>query len=357
MVEESLNCLVVCEGTPFPVKILADKTVGILKDKIKEKIGGPWRAMDLELYHTTKGNTVFEGDFLPKLKVQGSGSMDVEYRYFDENPPEEQIHVLVVVPSHDESNETKYIQKFNAPIEFSSLDHEGGVPSTFRTLRKATVDAFARLLDEIPVIFIRAPPMSGKSGLCTLLHNHILHYKPDTVVVVVHAKTIPPNATFCDYFKSTYHCEFDEFSKRPCKKVVLIDEAEMTYDDQLLWSGYLKNTLDGTLLGLQFVLFSSYGSFDTYRVQARAGTLIVIPLKNTFGLNGTDLKPGLQLSREELEEMVAGTIGAPVSDLIWVLCSGHIGIARAMLRYFASNLVPSQQRLMILNWNFAPSHS
>ncbi|CAK4076820.1 unnamed protein product [Aphanomyces euteiches] len=107
----------------------------------------------------------------------------------------------------------------------------------------------------------------------------------------------------------------------------------MTYDDQLLWSGYLKNTLDGTLLGLQFVLFSSYGSFDTYRVQSRAGNLIVIPLKNTFGLNATDLKPGLQLSREELDEMVAGTIGAPVSDLIWVLCSGHIGIARAMLRY------------------------
>ncbi|KAF0691429.1 hypothetical protein As57867_017280, partial [Aphanomyces stellatus] len=37
MVEVTLNCLVVGEGNPFPVVIDAEKTVGILKDKIKEK--------------------------------------------------------------------------------------------------------------------------------------------------------------------------------------------------------------------------------------------------------------------------------------------------------------------------------
>ncbi|KAG6951325.1 hypothetical protein JG687_00013697, partial [Phytophthora cactorum] len=60
-------------------------------------------------------------------------------------------------------------------------------------------------------------------------------------------------------------------------------------------------------------------------------TPILVPPQNIFGLNATPSKPGLQLSREELEEMVQNSIGASASDLIWILCSGHIGIARAIL--------------------------
>ncbi|KAG6947927.1 hypothetical protein JG688_00015330, partial [Phytophthora aleatoria] len=136
---------------------------------------------------------------------------------------------------------------------------------------------------------------------------------------------------FAEFFKQLYGCDFEAFCAHKGDRVVLIDEAQITYNDEQLWRGYVKDALDSQIPGLRFVLFSSYGSFDVYRKHERAGTPILIPPQNTFGLNATTSKPGLQLSCEELEEMVQNSIGASISDLIWILCSGHIGIARAIL--------------------------
>lgn len=136
--------------------------------------------------------------------------------------------------------------------------------------------------------------------------------------------------------------------------MVLIDEAQITYNDEQLWRGYVKVALESHMPNLRFVLFSSYGSFDVYREHKRPGTPIVIPTENTFGLNATKSKPGLQLSRVELEEMVENSIGASVSDLIWILCSGHIGIARAILIFCLGGLARQRQVLKFLRWNFAP---
>ncbi|KAH9140397.1 hypothetical protein AeRB84_015367, partial [Aphanomyces euteiches] len=49
----TLFCVVVGEGRPFPVEIDGDKTIGILKDKIKEKNKNTITcdAKELELYH------------------------------------------------------------------------------------------------------------------------------------------------------------------------------------------------------------------------------------------------------------------------------------------------------------------
>ncbi|KAG3068253.1 hypothetical protein PI124_g21644 [Phytophthora idaei] len=136
---------------------------------------------------------------------------------------------------------------------------------------------------------------------------------------------------FAEFFKLLYGCDFEAFCAHKGDRVVLIDEAQITYNDEQLWRGYVKDTLDSQIPGLRFVLFSSYGSFNVYRKHERAGTPILVPPQNIFGLNATPSKPGLQLSREELEEMVQNSIGASASDLIWILCSGHIGIARAIL--------------------------
>ncbi|DAZ93059.1 TPA: hypothetical protein N0F65_009733 [Lagenidium giganteum] len=188
-----------------------------------------------------------------KQKLPKSSSSVAEYGNDEDNslivqaPSRESGGAIVSAVSPNE-NERSF-QKFNARVEHSKLEHQGGVPSTYTTYRTDTVKAFASLLDRIPA----------------------------------------------------------------------------TYDDELLWLGYLKATLDGGFPGMRFVLFSSYGSFDIY---------IVIPPANTIGLNATQLNPGLYLSRVELEDMVQSSInGKIVSDLIWILCSGHIGIARAILLF------------------------
>ncbi|KAG2787503.1 hypothetical protein PC129_g11519 [Phytophthora cactorum] len=130
-------------------------------------------------------------------------------------------------------------------------------------------------------------------------------------------------ASLLSFSSCLYGCDFEAFCAHKGDRVVLIDEAQITYNDEQPWRGYVKD--------LRFVLFSSYGSFNVYRKHERAGTPILVPPQNIFGLNATPSKPGLQLSREELEEMVQTSIRASASDLIWILCSGHIGIARAIL--------------------------
>ncbi|KAE9073265.1 hypothetical protein PF001_g28749, partial [Phytophthora fragariae] len=252
-------------------------------------------------------------------------------------PQSRQVHVVVVVPKAGVSlsgdNDGRSIQKFNKPIEFSELEHEGGVPSKFRTWRKATVAAIASLLDRIPVIIIRAPPLSGKTAMFDLLYNHIIRSEPNALVSRIRANRMAEDVKFADFFKLLYGCDFEAVCAHKGDRVVLIDEAQITYNDELLWRGYVKDTLDAQIPGLRFVLFSSYGSFDAYRKHERAGTPIRIPPQFTLGLNATPSKPGLQVSREELEEMVQNSIGASVSGLVWILCSGHIGIARAILRF------------------------
>jgi hypothetical protein len=190
--------------------------------------------------------------------------------------------------------------------------------------------------------------------VCDLLYNHIVRSKPDALASRIRANLMPNPVDFSEYFKSIHSCDFQDFSKLKLDRMVLIDEAQISCDDELLWLGYLKATLDGGFPGMRCVIFSSYGSFDVYRKHERAGTPILIPPENTIGLNATSSKPGLQLSREELEEMVQNSIGSSISDLIWILCSGHIGIARAILMFWFASLVRERQVPEILRWNFAP---
>ncbi|TMW69307.1 hypothetical protein Poli38472_001463 [Pythium oligandrum] len=352
--------LVGASGSAFPVDIDESLTVGDLKEVIRGK--KPRKitcdADELELYLAKRGDAwltenevrgisdtnglKYLGAARAELDVVGLSEEDLRFEIDKHRVAAGYgpVNVLVVVPSNGTSMSVvgTNIEKFRTPLQFSTAEHEGGVPSTFRTYRSATVHAFFRLLfppggNFLPLIFVRAPPLSGKSAMFDLLYNHIVLSQPDALVARVSANFMPESTTFCQYFSSTYGCDFKAFCKLDYEKVVLIDEAQVTYDDDLLWLGYLKNTLEGKVHGLRFVLFSSYGSFDIYREDVRPGTPILVPPGNTFGLNAAPSKPGLQLTRVELDEMIHGSIGAAVGDLIWILCSGHIGIARAILRF------------------------
>ncbi|KAL7999499.1 hypothetical protein Plhal703r1_c25g0106091 [Plasmopara halstedii] len=223
------------------------------------------------------------------LNVVGLSETDVQFLVTKElaKAKKTPVHVLVVAPQGvsrtevcDMIRDGRGIRKFNEPLGDSELEYEGGVPATFKTLRKATVAAFASLLDRIPVIFIRAPPLSGKTALCD--------------------STLRPHyGKFTEFFKFLYGYEFEAFCAHKGDR----------------W-GYVKGALESQIRGLRFVLFSSYGSFNIYRKFERAGTPILVPPQNTFGLNATPYKPGLQLSREELKEMAQNSIGISASDLI-----------------------------------------
>lgn len=121
-----------------------------------------------------------------------------------------------------------------------------------------------------------------------LLYNYIVGMRSDVLVARISTNVMPKSIDFSGLFESTYGYKFQAFCELSGDRVVFIDEAQMTYDDELLWLGYLKNTIDGKYPGLRFVLFSSYGSLDIYRTHERSGTPIVIPPHNIFGLRRTE---------------------------------------------------------------------
>ncbi|KAL7688097.1 hypothetical protein Plhal304r1_c020g0072211 [Plasmopara halstedii] len=359
MVEISLECAIEGQVGSFDVTIDDGKKISALKKAIKAEKPSKIKcdADELRLFLAKCGDawlteaevkggvpdisSLEELDAVgAPLNVVGLSETDVQFLVTKElaKAKKTRVHVLVVVPEGvsrtevcDMIRDGRGIRKFNEPLGDSELEYEGGVPATFKTLRKATVAAFASLLDRIPVIFIRAPPLSGKTALCDLLYDHIVRSKPDALVSRILANQMPVDGKFTEFFKFLYGYEFEAFCAHKGDRVVLIDGAQFTYNDEQLWRGYVKGALESQIRGLRFVLFSSYGSFNIYRKFERAGTPILVPPQNTFGLNATPYKPGLQLSREELKEMAQNSIGISASDLIWILCSGHIGIARAIL--------------------------
>lgn len=123
--------------------------------------------------------------------------------------------------------------------------------------------------------------------------------------------------------------------------MILIDQAQLSYVDERLWRGALKNVVGSGYAGLHFVLFSAYGSFSMSNSSEPSGTPIEVPPHLRFGLRATAWKPGLQLSRAELDEMLQHSIGHAVADTIWDICDGHIGIARAMLMFLSQKFGPT----------------
>ncbi|KAL7999491.1 hypothetical protein Plhal703r1_c25g0106011 [Plasmopara halstedii] len=326
MVELSLECAIEGQVGSFEVTIDDCKKISALKKAIWEEIKAKFIhddkfrsvvASDQQLSLAKKGagwlpsaelRAIRKGEDLPGFeRVSLVDTEDELYSTYsirdvlDTNgmpPPQtRQIHVLVEVPQGVSRTEVcDMIRDGRGIRKWSSCN--------IQDVAKATVAAFASLLDRIPVIFIRAPPLSGKTALCDLLYDHIVRSKPDALVSRIMANQMPVDGKFTEFFKFLYG-----------------------YD----CGGIREGALESQIRGLRFVLFSSYGSFNIYRKFERAGTPILVPPQNTFGLNATPYKPGLQLSREELKEMAQNSIGISASDLIWILCSGHIGIARAIL--------------------------
>ncbi|KAJ3077972.1 hypothetical protein HK102_004830, partial [Quaeritorhiza haematococci] len=174
--------------------------------------------------------------------------------------------------------------------------------------------------------------MSGKSALCQLLHNRLVEYNPHMPM----ASEMDANVTFSNFFSSRCPITFDAFLMRTDDRVLLIDEAQCTYEDSHLWNGVIKNALEGHKPGLKLVLLSAYGSYDIDPKHQRSGTPIAIPPHMIFSLPSTTNKPGLQLIREELDEMLSGSVAEKVADLVWVLCSGHIGIAWSIIEFLST---------------------
>lgn len=211
-----------------------------------------------------------------------------------------------------------------------------GVPGRFRTSRTVLVDRFYGLMynRNVNVVFIRAPPFSGKTGFAQLICEKLME-KEDRDVLYLSCQACPLDMTFETFFADRVGLGFYEFTmQRKGDRVLVLDEAQCTYTWDYLWKSVIKGLLAHTSMeGLRIVLLTSFGSFDPFLYSLREGTPIQLPDENVFSLFQTELKPGLALSYQEFEEMIEGTQFLVVKDLIWNLCSNHLGMAHNLLNY------------------------
>lgn len=232
------------------------------------------------------------------------------------------------------------LNNLNKPIDLTKGSVDGRVPPAFYSYRCETIDVFFSLLfrdpDPLRFVFIRAPPLSGKSGLCDLMYNRILNCKDSSINVLRVLCNKLDKLKLKDYLKSKLSIDLDTFCGLQGIQVLLLDEAQITYNDSDLWTGLFKNTMEGDqdYRNMRIVLFSSYGSFDMFREEERSGTPISIKPSHIFGLSVPPSKASLQLKFNEFMEMVKDSeVGCKVHELVWYLSSGHIGIAGAILHF------------------------
>lgn len=211
-----------------------------------------------------------------------------------------------------------------------------GIPAAFTTERVQTVQSIINLMFPqnqafVPLMFFKAPPLSGKTGMAFLLSEALR--KRNINAVYLSALRMEEGEKFSAFFERIADLKWSDFLSNKKARVLIVDEAQITYSDVHFWEIVKLTMQRGEYPNLRVVLFSSYGSFDPYRKTGRDSTPIAIPEANTFGLQNDDKKPGLYLTQTEFKEMITGTVLEQLHELAWTICSAHIGIAFAVVEY------------------------
>ena len=212
-----------------------------------------------------------------------------------------------------------------------------GFPAVFTTERVQTVESIIDLLFPhnqpfLPLMFFKAPPLSGKTGMAYLLSTALRTRNINAVYLS--ALRMEDGERFSAFFERIVSdLKWSDFLSRKNARVLIVDEAQVTYSDGHFWEMVKLTMQRGEYPNLRVVLFSSYGSFDPYRKTNRDSTPIAIPEANTFGLQNDDKKPGLYLTQTEFKQMITGTVLEQLHELAWTICSAHIGIAFAVVQY------------------------
>jgi hypothetical protein len=131
------------------------------------------------------------------------------------------------------------------PFKLEAVYTNEGVPGVFRTLRQETLAQFYLLLfpsQELRrnVLFIKAPPFSGKTGLGQLFCQ-LLGQDPKRSVVFLSGQEMNIGTEdFSSFFGRIVGYSLDSFLDRPEERVMILDEAQCTYSDERFWKVIVK---------------------------------------------------------------------------------------------------------------------
>ncbi|EYE94373.1 uncharacterized protein EURHEDRAFT_457856, partial [Aspergillus ruber CBS 135680] len=121
-----------------------------------------------------------------------------------------------------------------------------------------TVSELAAILDEVNIVHVHGTPASGKTYLSELLRDHYCKEGRKAFLITEWEKLNPKNP-WGSLIK------LDPFWVLTSNTVILVDEAQMTYNDAVLWNTILKKKSR-----LFLVIIFDYVFFALIAVQKQA---------------------------------------------------------------------------------------
>ncbi|KAF8273603.1 hypothetical protein EI94DRAFT_1715381 [Lactarius quietus] len=196
--------------------------------------------------------------------------------------------------------------------------------------RKDTVAAIWERLREYRLVWARGTPGSGKTALSNLLAVHIQSQLPS--VKVIRLDGWPDKLL---YERWSAHLENMGWEGMHSKAVLIFDEGQDTYKEEILWTEFFKPVGSRDYPKTYAIVFASYGS-ATSPFEIFTGSWIHIPPMMRIGLRAIDHgdrlpAAGILFTKEEFDsyvDQISGKEGPifrrSIFHHLFELTGGHI---------------------------------
>ncbi|KAJ7709681.1 hypothetical protein B0H17DRAFT_1190862 [Mycena rosella] len=205
-----------------------------------------------------------------------------------------------------------------------SLKHRRNVSSSLTAPRPPLVSYLYETGINFKFFLVRGTPGSGKTYLCRLLYDYIMAEDPEARLTLL--TFWEPVGTLQESLNNPRVANGDSIDVADGdgrRHWVLIDEAQTTYSDAVLWSTFLKDPPSS----FSIVLFASYG------IQNNNSADII------DDINGTSI-PGLYFSQEDYATLLKirqakeelPILAPDLKQWVYEISNGHIGATDSILR-------------------------
>lgn len=221
--------------------------------------------------------------------------------------------------------------------------------------RDETVSKLAEIVDSQNIIHVRGTPASGKSILSLLLRDYyrrqgrtVFWLRPWTQKLD-ELDSEDPWMNFAQIIRRSYPTLKRKQDIFADGNVVILDEAQRSYDDDVLWNDIIKAIRGGTGYSIKLCLFCSYGSPSTGMPYNKRDYGTPVDFGPTQRVSLTpSVEPGsppigLFFNKDEFEVVVTKlcsrqlvekyTIDRDARKYIFDLTSGHPGAVRSIVDY------------------------
>ncbi|BCR89602.1 ATP-binding protein [Aspergillus chevalieri] len=347
---------------PLPIECIADQDkIDTLKEKIWQKIKERIKDTaphysNLTLYSPVvqlnheEEFRIDDGDFLHPRRMITS--------LFPESKDPD-VDIVVVVSGGATTRKRK------------RSESQGATESDLICPREHTVSELAATLDEVNIVHIRGTPASGKTRLSELLRDHYHREGRKAFLITDWVKLNPmdPWGSFVElvrnwdeelqdspitsFTSTSSELKHDSSWILTTNTVILVDEAQKTYSDTVLWNTIFKARQKSfCVYNFRLCLFCSYGSPGTGPDQTFF-TPVTLFNKQRISLTPQSLPGspsiGLFYSKEEFKDVVSRLIrflskqkekfnfDEDALDYIFVLSGGHPGAVESLVNVIFEN--------------------